>query len=157
VLPQPDRSPADKVPIAPWIDAKLAANETNGTRLHPLPPMRECWQRGLDAVEAEAQHRFHRSFVDIEPSGQDLILEAMNNDQTQAPAWGARLPASLFMRNVLLPEIVEVYYAHPAAWSEIGFGGPASPRGYLRLGINRHDSWEGDEHPAEMLAAALRK
>ncbi|MGH6677602.1 MAG: gluconate 2-dehydrogenase subunit 3 family protein, partial [Bradyrhizobium sp.] len=37
-------------------------------------------------------------------------------------------------------------YAHPAAWSEIGFGGPASPRGYVRLGANRRDEWEAAEH-----------
>jgi hypothetical protein len=63
----------------------------------------------------------------------------------------------MFFRKVLLREIVEIYYAHPAAWSEIGFGGPASPRGYLRLGANRHDSWEADEHPNKLLAEAAAK
>jgi hypothetical protein len=156
-LPQPERGPADKVPIVPWIDARLAANATTGTRFHPLPPMRECWQRALDAIDAEARERFARGFAELGPDEQDLILAAMNRNETLAPAWGARLPSSLFMRHVLLPEIVEIYYAHPAAWSEIGFGGPASPRGYLRLGVNRHDGWEGEEQPGEMLAAALRK
>ena len=30
----------------------------------------------------------------------------------------------------------------PQAWSEIGFGGPASPRGYVRLGFDQRDPWE---------------
>jgi hypothetical protein len=30
--------------------------------------------------------------------------------------------------------ILAAFYAHPWAWNEIGFGGPAYPRGYMRLG-----------------------
>ena len=30
--------------------------------------------------------------------------------------------------------IVGAFYSHPWAWNEIGFGGPAYPRGYMRLG-----------------------
>jgi hypothetical protein len=30
--------------------------------------------------------------------------------------------------------ILSGFYSHPWAWNEIGFGGPAYPRGYMRLG-----------------------
>ena len=30
--------------------------------------------------------------------------------------------------------ILSAFYSHPWAWNEIGFGGPAYPRGYARLG-----------------------
>ena len=30
--------------------------------------------------------------------------------------------------------ILAAFYSHPWAWNEIGFGGPAYPRGYMRLG-----------------------
>jgi len=30
--------------------------------------------------------------------------------------------------------ILAAFYSHPWAWNEIGFGGPAYPRGYIRLG-----------------------
>ncbi len=30
--------------------------------------------------------------------------------------------------------ILEAFYSHPWAWNEIGFGGPAYPQGYMRLG-----------------------
>jgi Gluconate 2-dehydrogenase subunit 3 len=156
VIPQPDREPKDKVPIAPFIDAKLQKNATNGTRYPPLPPQRECWKRGMDAIQAEAQARFRRSFHKLDPAEQDILLRAIEKGDVQAPDWG-KLPPQIFMRKSLLREIVEVYYAHPAAWSEIGFGGPASPRGYLRLGINRHDPWEGEERPDDVLRAAAAK
>jgi hypothetical protein len=38
--------------------------------------------------------------------------------------------------------VVAVFYAHPWAWNEIGFGGPAYPRGYIRLGIGHREPWE---------------
>ena len=30
--------------------------------------------------------------------------------------------------------VLGAFYSHPWAWNEIGFGGPAYPRGYARLG-----------------------
>ena len=40
---------------------------------------------------------------------------------------------------------VPALYSHPKAWNEIGFGGPASPRGYVRLDGDRPDPWEAAE------------
>jgi hypothetical protein len=157
VMPQPERSAREKIPIAPWLDQKLKKNETNGTRYVPLPPQQECWRQGINAIEAEAKLRFDRSFHRLDQAEQDMLLHAIEKGEVQAPNWGKHLPPQMFMRKVLLREIVEIYYAHPAAWSEIGFGGPASPRGYLRLGTNRRDSWEAEEHPNEVLAEAAAK
>ena len=42
----------------------------------------------------------------------------------------------------------ETFYAHPWAWNEIGFGGPAYPRGYKNLGIDRREPWEVAEREA---------
>ena len=41
--------------------------------------------------------------------------------------------------------VLAAFYSHPWAWNEIGFGGPAYPRGYARLGPGLGESWEGDE------------
>ena len=30
--------------------------------------------------------------------------------------------------------VLSCFYSHPWAWNEIGFGGPAYPRGYSRFG-----------------------
>ena len=40
------------------------------------------------------------------------------------------------------------FYSHPWAWNEIGFGGPAYPRGYANLGLDRREHWERPEHHA---------
>ena len=39
----------------------------------------------------------------------------------------------------------DAFYSHPWAWNEIGFGGPAYPRGYKNLGIDRREPWEVPE------------
>ena len=42
-------------------------------------------------------------------------------------------------------DIVYAYYSHPSSWNEIGWGGPASPRGYVRTGYDERDPWEAAE------------
>jgi hypothetical protein len=142
VIPQPERT--RPVPIAPWIDARLFEGVGTGTRYASMPPEQECWRRGIDAIEAEAQHRYRRPFHRLDRVEQDLLLRSLDNNQVEAAAW-QELPSQSFFRHVVLRAIVEIYYAHPDAWSEIGFGGPASPRGYVRLDANRRDEWEGVE------------
>ncbi len=144
IVPQPERAAPDKVPIAPWIDAQLHAGQGTGTRYASMPPFRECWRQGLGAIAAESQARYRRPFDRLDPVEQDLILRAMEAGEVEAPEW-REVPPQGFMRHVLMPMIVEIYYAHPAAWSEIGFGGPAAPRGYVRLGSNERDPWEAEE------------
>jgi len=42
------------------------------------------------------------------------------------------------------------FYAHPSAWAEIGFPGPAYPRGYKNAGVGKLEPFEvGDAQPAE--------
>lgn len=154
VIPQPERS--DPVPIVPWIDARLSKGRGDGTRYASLPPQAECWRRGTDAIEVEAQQRYSRSFHVLDPVEQDLLLRALDDEETESPDWHG-LPSRSFFRHVLLRAVVEVYYAHPAAWSEIGFGGPASPRGYVRLAANRRDPWEGDEATSQPVKVARRR
>ena len=41
-----------------------------------------------------------------------------------------------------MQDALEGYYAHPWAWDEIGFGGPAYPRAYTRLERGEPEPWE---------------
>jgi hypothetical protein len=34
------------------------------------------------------------------------------------------------------------YYAHPRAWDEMGWGGPAYPRGYKNIGVDAREPYE---------------
>ena len=46
---------------------------------------------------------------------------------------------------LLLQDVLDAYYAHPYAWDEIGFGGPAYPRGYMRLEGGKPEPREVEE------------
>lgn len=142
LLPQPDRE--EPVPIVPWIDEMLFLNRGPGYRYADMPPLRDAWRRGLDAIDAEAGHRHDKPFELLDPEQRDALLRDIEANSVDPRLWGD-LPAGGFFKHHLLKEVVGIYYAHPAAWSEIGFGGPASPRGYARLGFDERDSWEARE------------
>jgi hypothetical protein len=142
IIPQPDR-PVDPVPIVPWIDDKLHQNRGDGYRYEDMPPMREAWHLGLDGIEREAQRRHGARFTALPADEQDALLSAVQHGEVAGGPWD-RLPPKRFFKDTLLNTVVGVYYAHPAAWSESGFGGPASPRGYVRLDADLRDAWEAE-------------
>lgn len=142
LIPQPDRRAP--IPITPWIDDMLAEDRGEGFRGDGMPPMRQAWRCGLAALDAEAQRRHGLPFALLARSGQDALLRWVQQGEVEANDW-ANIPAKPFFRDILLKTVVGIYYAHPGAWSEIGFGGPASPRGYVRIGLNERDPWEAKE------------
>ena len=139
LLPQPDR--AEPIPITPWIDNMLHTGRGEGFRHPDMPPMRVAWRHGLAALADEAHCRHSRAFGQLTSAEQDALLQALADGHEQSARWKP-LSAKRFFVQQLLKTAAGIYYAHPAAWSEIGFGGPASPRGYVRLGINQRDAWE---------------
>ena len=132
------------VPLAAMVDEKLHENGGDGYRYAQLPPMREAWRRGLAALDAEANSRRGRRFHELGAPEQDAILGAVQNGEVQDRAWRDLPPKDFFTKRVL-HDIVGCYYAHPTSWNEIGFGGPASPRGYVRMNFDRRDPWEASE------------
>ncbi|HEX3953678.1 MAG TPA: gluconate 2-dehydrogenase subunit 3 family protein [Stellaceae bacterium] len=142
IMPQPgDRPP---VPLAAMVDTKLFSNSGDGYRDYRLPPLRDAWRRGLSAIEAEARRQHGVGFAKLGAAEQDAVLRAVQQGDSSVAEWQGMPPALFFSKRVL-PDIVTSYYSHPTAWSEIGFGGPASPRGYVRMDFDRRDPWEAVE------------
>ena len=82
--------------------------------------------QGLEAIAAEARNRHGKAFEELSAEDQDELLRDVQHNRVESRYWGD-LPAGGFFMHHLLKEVVGIYYSHPAAWSEIGFGGPASP------------------------------
>jgi hypothetical protein len=142
IVPQPaGRTP---VPIAAMVDRKLANDARDGYRQASLPPLREAWQRGLAALDAEAQEKHTKRFHELVAREQDALLKAMQEGELKHAGWGD-MPPKTFFTERLTHDILAAYYSHPTAWNELGFGGPASPRGYVRTDFNRRDPWEAVE------------
>ncbi len=155
IVPQPPGR-AHPAPVAAMVDEKLCANSGDGYRDARLPPMRDAWRRALAAIDAEAKSRYSRRFHQLGALLQDDLLSAVQNGDVQDQTWGELSP-KLFFQKRLLHDIVSTYYAHPVAWSEIGFGGPASPRGYVRMNFDRRDPWEASEARPGREAQARRE
>jgi Gluconate 2-dehydrogenase subunit 3 len=142
IVPQPrSRAP---VPLAAMVDNKLFEKRGDGYRDHRLPPLRKAWRRGLHAIDIEARRRYSVSFAALDAGEQDALLRAVQQGAVSDREWEG-MPPAIFFAKRLLPDVVTAYYSHPTAWSEIGFGGPASPRGYVRMDFNRRDPWEAGE------------
>jgi hypothetical protein len=142
IVPQPDhRAP---VPIAAMVDQKLASDSRDGYRQASLPPLREAWRRGLDALDIAARGRHYAPFHTLPTRQRDELLKMMQQGDLDGPEWGG-MPSDTFFSERVAHDILAAYYSHPTAWSEIGFGGPASPRGYVRMNFNRRDPWEAVE------------
>jgi hypothetical protein len=141
LIPQPDR--VHPIPITPWIDEQLFADRREGFRHDNMPPQRIAWREGLKCIDGEAERRHHRGFALLEGDLQDATLRAIQKGDIDRAHW--TIHAERFFTDFLLKTVAGIYYSHPWAWSEIGFGGPASPRGYVRLGFDERDPWEARE------------
>jgi choline dehydrogenase-like flavoprotein len=139
-----ERGRAARVPVAAMLDAKLASDSRDGYRDSRLPAQREAWSRALSALDEESARRHGRRFHQLAAEAQRELLELCQKGELRGPAWGDMPPAEFFSQR-LLHDVVGAYYAHPTAWNEIGFGGPASPRGYVRMDYDRRDPWEAAE------------
>lgn len=144
VVPQQQRPDDRRVPIAPWIDAHCSSEQLDGFRFDNMPPNPEAWERGLDGLVQSARSLFARAFAELGGESQDEVLRRVRDGDPPGEVWRT-LPAKRWWRYVALRQILGVYYAHPFAWDQIGFGGPAYPRGYLALNHGAPEPWEPRE------------
>ncbi|HEU5432073.1 MAG TPA: gluconate 2-dehydrogenase subunit 3 family protein [Thermomicrobiales bacterium] len=155
IIPQDDRPVAARVPIVPFIDEMLAEDDVDGYREPDMPWTRELWRLGLAGVDEASRASHGSAFVDLDDVARDAVLARVQAGDPAGAAW-RRAPAKKFFQQ-LVRQIAAVYYAHPAAWSEIGWGGPASPRGYVRTGYGQRDPWEPAERRPAPATAIIRR
>jgi hypothetical protein len=143
VLPQDDRPPEARVPMGPFIDKMLWDDSTDGFRTPDVPWPQELWRSGVRGLDEAAHARYRRSFTALDPAERDMVLRAVEGGDVSGGAWDHVPPSKFF--SSLVEQCIAAYYAHPTAWAEIGWAGPASPRGYVRTGYGMRDPWEPRE------------
>jgi len=154
IVPQPKNRPP--IPIAALVDNELCQEKGDGFRHAGMPRQREAWRLGLQALNTEAQQTNGKHFEQLSVTEQNALLACMQRGELKGAVWG-EMSAKAFFENRMAHDIVRAYYAHPTAWSEIGWGGPASPRGYVRMGFDERDPWEAAEVKAGDVANARQK
>ncbi|HET7339242.1 MAG TPA: gluconate 2-dehydrogenase subunit 3 family protein [Candidatus Dormibacteraeota bacterium] len=127
-----DGSPGEP-PVFEMIDGRLAEGITDGWHYDDMPADAEAWRRSLAELE-------RRGFRDADDGERRSLIEAVRADRERLAGMPGKRLFDLWMRYACT-----AYYAHPTAWNEIGFGGPAYPRGYKNLGLDRREPWEVEE------------
>lgn len=162
LLPQDDRDAEHTIPIVNYIDDRLYNGRIDGYRFEDMPDDGTAHRLGLQAIASIARHVFHRPFVELSLREQDYILQTIHDGEPPAgeEVWQRMSVRRFWM--LLMQDVVDAYYAHPYAWDEVGFGGPAYPRGYMRLQGGLPEPWEVEEQryewraPAESLSDTYR-
>lgn len=145
LIPQEDRTRDCRIPILPGIDDRLYCNRIDGYRYEDMPPDPEVYRLAVRAFEQMAQELHGQSFASLQTVQQEEILRSIHDAKPEAAKelW-KQMNVERFW-SILMADCAGNYYAHPWAWDEIGFGGPAYPRGYMRIEHGEPEPWEVDE------------
>jgi hypothetical protein len=135
-----------KVPVLTLVDRRLALDDTDGWRYEDMPEDREAWHSTLAALDEDARTEHGAPFHALKLDEQAALVRAVQECEGQWHGMTAAHVWSLWSRYACA-----AFYSHPWAWNEIGFSGPAYPRGYKALGPDQLEGWE--VHHAEVSGA----
>jgi hypothetical protein len=146
VLMAQDTDP--RIPVLNFIDQKHSEASFDGYQYFDLPDDRELWRLIARGLDDEARRRGAGSFPLAEPKQQAEICHDFSKGQLHGGVWGSLNVGRAW--EIVMRDVCQSFYSHPWAWNEIGFGGPAYPRGYSRFGSPHlqgaeTETWEAEE------------
>jgi gluconate 2-dehydrogenase subunit 3-like protein len=152
ILPQDDRLPEWQIPIVNYIDDRLFSNRISGYRFEGMPADQEVYRLLIQAIDQTALALHRLPFVELDPLKQDFILKSIHDGKVLAAEAIWQRMTIHRVWELLVQDCISAYYAHPWTWDEIGYGGPAYPRAYMRLENGEAEPWEVDEQRYEWAA-----
>ncbi|XEC97407.1 gluconate 2-dehydrogenase subunit 3 family protein [Paenibacillus tarimensis] len=143
-----DSSPDVMGYVISHIDQTLLSSPGEGQRKAGVPAAPDLLRQGLKAIEAYSQIKYGAAFTKLKSEEQEQIIREISAAKAGQPElWNEAPQKELFEK--LMRLTVESYCSHPRVWSEIGYAGPAYPRGYVRTQLGQLDPWEAkEEHEA---------
>jgi hypothetical protein len=129
-----------RIPVLAMVDRKLHDGELDGFQFEDMPDDRDTWRIVARGLDHEARERRLDSYAAAPEDIRRMICTAFADGDVEWEGVNVSNAWSVVMRH-----ITQAFYSHPWSWNEIGFGGPAYPRGYARLGIGQREWWEGAE------------
>jgi hypothetical protein len=134
-----------RVEIVPQIDARLAEQETDGWRYTDMPEDGQAWRESLRFLDEDSQAACARGFAQASAEDQRAVIQAVQD--LEAKDWHGLNAAHVW--SLWTRYACTAFYAHPSAWNEIGFPGPAYPRGYKHPGVDAREPFEvADARPS---------
>ena len=144
-----------RVPVAEMVDEKLAAGRLDGYQYADMPDDRDTWRLVLAGLDEVAEARYGQAtFAAATLDTQEAVVGLLAQGELSGGSWDKLNTTRAW--SVCMRMILAAFYSHPWAWNEIGFGGPAYPRGYMRLGpTSTREPFEKpgatDEDPARVV------
>ena len=135
-----------RIPVLSYIDEKLDHGKRDGWQYFDLPDDGELWRRIACGLDGEARAGPFDSYAAAPLEVQVGIVSRFAKAELHGGVWQKLNVAQAF--KVVMRYVAQAFYSHPWAWNEIGFGGPAYPRGYGAFGsphLGERESWEGKE------------
>jgi hypothetical protein len=147
-----------RIPVAEAVDDKLAAGRLDGYQYAGMPDDRDTWRLVLRGLDHTARQVYRCAFAECAAERRENVVDEFAKARLVGGPWeelSVRRAWTVVMRAVLA-----AFYSHPWAWNEIGFGGPAYPRGYMRLGgtgTGQASGLEPFERPGAYAAVPVRR
>jgi gluconate 2-dehydrogenase subunit 3-like protein len=132
-----------RIPVFEMVDAKLYEGKLDGYRHADMPDDTETWRLVARGLDEAARRRGAQSFATASGDEQMEICEDFSTGELEGGVWDD-LPCSKAW-SVVMRGVLSEFYSHPWAWNEIGYGGPAYPRGYMRLAAGEREPFEAEE------------
>jgi Gluconate 2-dehydrogenase subunit 3 len=128
----------EQFPVLAMVDARLAAGQTDGWRYGDMPEDGQAWRDTLGHLDQDAAERCGTTFADAPEKDQLALIQAVQD--MAAGDWHGLNAAHVW--SLWTRYACTALYAHPLAWDEIGFSGPAYPRGYKNAGVDKLEPFE---------------
>jgi len=122
-------------------DSTLRADIGQAQRKTGVPKKSVVVRKGLAWLDAYCSGLYGASFAALKQDERQQIVRQLTENGVNVDLGNAQMTANEWLAD-MLTESVAAYYAHPSIWSEIGYAGPAYPRGYVRSEFGLTDPWE---------------
>ncbi len=135
-----------RIPVMNMVDARIADHETDGWHYENMPDDEQAWRDTLAGLDADSADRHGHPFAECEWDEQKDLLQRIQDLGTDQ--WHGMIASHVW--SLWTRYGCTAFYAHPLAWNEIGFDGPAYPRGYKNMGVDRLEGIEvHDARPSD--------
>ena len=127
-----------RIPVLEMVDSRLAAGETDGWRYGDMPEDGQAWRGTLAFLDQDSRASCSLPFAEAPEKDQLAVIQAVQD--LASDDWHGLNAAHVW--SLWTRYACTALYAHPLAWNEIGFSGPAYPRGYKNSGVDKLEPFE---------------
>jgi hypothetical protein len=136
-----------RIPVVNFVDEKLAKGALDGYQYADLPDDRDLWRLVARGLDGSARASGAPDYADAPPEIRHEICHSFSRGELRGEVWDDLNVSRAW--SIVVRDILAAFYSHPWSWNEIGFGGPAYPRGYAAFGSphlgEEAEGWEPRE------------